>query len=353
VSAFRHAPTIAEAQASGRDSFGVLRLALALAVVFSHMGSVTTGDIAGEPLHASTGFSLGEHAVNGFFAVSGFLVAMSYERRGLKGYALARALRIAPALVACALFVALVIGAIMTTRSLTAYYADGQTWRFIAQTIFNFRSNAELPGVFQQNPFRFVIGTVWTLKYEIYCYIGLGLAGWLGLLQRRGLALAVGAMLFAAIMALDFFRPDAGKAVQTSLRLPFIFICGTVLYLWRDRVRLSWPLVAAGAILCGITLGAFPYKALMFLMEAYAALVFALGPGAGKLPEPKADLSYGAYLYGWPAQQSLHAAFPAVGAGLLLLPSVALTLALAALSWFLIEKPALNFKPGRPRSPPD
>ncbi|HRJ70247.1 MAG TPA: acyltransferase family protein, partial [Beijerinckiaceae bacterium] len=207
-------PTIAEAQARGADSFGVLRLLLALAVVFSHMGSVTTGDIAAEPLVRSTGFSLGEHAVNGFFAVSGFLVAMSYERRGLKAYALARALRIAPGLVAAALVCALGIGALMTTKALGAYLTDGGTWRFVGQTIFTFKSNAELPGVFQSNPFRFVIGTVWTLKYEIYCYIGLGLAGALGLLRRRDLVLAAGLALFVAIMALDVARPDAGKAVQ-------------------------------------------------------------------------------------------------------------------------------------------
>jgi peptidoglycan/LPS O-acetylase OafA/YrhL len=55
-------------------------------------------------------------------------------------------------------------------------------------------------------------------------------------------------------------------------------------------------------------------------------------------------LSYGTYLYGWPVQQALHATVPAVGPLALLAPSLALTLAVAALSWFAVEKPALALK---------
>ena len=35
-----------------------------------------------------------------------------------------------------------------------------------------FKSTLALPGVFEANPFRFPMGTVWTLKYEILCYRG-------------------------------------------------------------------------------------------------------------------------------------------------------------------------------------
>src|SRR5690606_23266723 len=65
------APTVSAAMA-GENNFTLLRLALAVAVVVSHSVSVTTGSVFDEPLAASTGFTLGEHAVNGFFAISGF-----------------------------------------------------------------------------------------------------------------------------------------------------------------------------------------------------------------------------------------------------------------------------------------
>ena len=71
----------------GRNGFTGLRLALALAVVVSHAFSVATGAAGDEPLARLTGYTLGEHAVNGFFAVSGFLVTMSCDRRGIRDYA--------------------------------------------------------------------------------------------------------------------------------------------------------------------------------------------------------------------------------------------------------------------------
>ena len=49
------------------NNFGLLRLLLAVAVVFSHGFSVATGRVEDEPLAASTGLTLGSHAVNAFF----------------------------------------------------------------------------------------------------------------------------------------------------------------------------------------------------------------------------------------------------------------------------------------------
>ncbi|WP_332692302.1 acyltransferase family protein, partial [Bosea sp. (in: a-proteobacteria)] len=92
--------SVADGLSARHNHFGLLRLLLALSVVVSHALSVTTGRVEDEPLWASTGFTLGEHAVNGFFAISGFLVTMSYEQRGWRDYVIARTLRIGPGLIA-------------------------------------------------------------------------------------------------------------------------------------------------------------------------------------------------------------------------------------------------------------
>ena len=338
------APCVAKALANPHNNFGLLRLVMAVAVVISHAFSVTDGRIDQEPWYATTGFTLGEHAVNGFFAISGFLVAMSFVRRGWRDYVIARALRIVPGLVGAVLVVALVLGAAMTRLPLGDYLASGALWRFIVQVLTTLKSAGALPGVFEVNPYPFAMGTVWTLKYEIYCYAGLVLAGVAGLLGQRRTALAALAALFAAIIALDWLAPDAGKAVQTSLRLPFLFATGSVIYLWRERVRLDWRIVAVLALATGLVAGTPLTKALLFLTEAYGVLVFALGPVTHRLPEPEADLSYGIYLYGWPIQQAVFAAMPATGAATQLGLSLVLTVVVAAASWFAIEKPALGLK---------
>lgn len=341
----RGAPTIAAAMERPYDNFALIRLALALAVVVSHAFSVTTGVVEDEPLTLLTGFTLGEHAVNGFFAVSGFLVTMSYDRRGWRDYVIARSLRIAPGFVVATLVVALVFGAALTRLPVAEYWRDPGLWRFITATLTTFKSSAPLPGVFEANPYRFPMGTVWTLKYEVLCYLGVLALGLSGLLRSRVIVLVLVAALFCAVAGLDALRPDAPKSVQTMLRLPLIFFLGGVLYLWRDRVRVSAFALASLVVITALLRDTFLYKALLFGAETYGVLWLALAPGLSHPAlDPKNDFSYGTYLYGWPAQQALHQLFPAAAALTLLGPSIALTLGVAAASWFGVERPALALK---------
>ncbi|WP_188610286.1 acyltransferase family protein [Chelatococcus reniformis] len=337
-------PTVTAAMAQPHNNFTVIRLALALAVVVSHSFSVVTGVVEDEPLVTSTGFTLGEHAVNGFFVVSGLLVTMSYDRRGWRDYVAARLLRIAPALIAGTLLVALILGAVMTSLSVGAYLGASETWRFIWRTLSSFKSNAALPGVFADNPFRFPMGTVWTLKYEVLCYAGVLALGLTGLLRSRAFAVALVAGLTLAVAGIDLFYPDAPKGLQTSLRLPLLFAAGGAIYRLGERLPLSIA-VAAALVLATIALrDTFLYHALLFLTEAYGIVWLALVPVSARLPEPAADLSYGTYLFGWPLQQSLHALLPAWSGLALLAPATAATLLVAALSWYVVEKPALGLK---------
>lgn len=338
------APTVAEALARPHNAFSALRLALALAVVVSHAFSVTTGHPSEEPLMRATGFALGEHAVNGFFAVSGFLVTMSFDRRGARDYVVARSLRILPGLVAATLVVALVLGAALSRLPAAAYYDAPALWRFIGCTLTSFKSNATLPGVFEANPYHSPLGTVWTLKYETLCYLGVLAAGLLGLLRRRGPALVLVGGLALTLVIVEAAKPDLSKGVETALRLPMIFAAGAALYLWRKRVRLSaWLLL--GLALAMLLKGTPLYRATLFLAESYAAIWIAFAPALARPAlDPPADLSYGVYLYGWPIQQALRALWPEASATGLLGPSIALALGVAALSWYLVEKPALSLK---------
>ena len=95
-----------------------------------------------------------------------------------------------------------------------------------------------------------------------------------------------------------------------------------------------------------VLLGPTPlYKAALYVGTAWGVLVLALAPLlTRRRTEPAADLSYGVYLYGWPVQQVFYALFPTAGAALVLWPALAATVAIALLSWHLVEKPALVLK---------
>ncbi|WP_449411204.1 acyltransferase family protein [Methylobacterium komagatae] len=341
----RGAPTIAEALSRGPNGFTGLRLLLALAVVVSHAFSVATGVATDEPLARTTGYTLGEHAVNGFFAVSGFLVTMSCDRRGIRDYLLARTLRILPGLVAATLIVSLILGGAMTRLGLGEYLSDPSLWSFVRNTLTSFKSNAALPGVFEDNPYRSPLGTVWTLKYEVLCYAGVVAAALCGLLRRRWVVALVCFALAVALSVQVALHGDAlPKGVETALRLPMIFSAGACLYLWRTSLRVSAPAMLCLGLALFVLARTPAYPALLFLASAYGSVWLALGPLASKLFDPSADLSYGIYLYGWPVQQTLHALWPTPSGLALLAPALIVTLPVAALSWYAVERPALALK---------
>jgi peptidoglycan/LPS O-acetylase OafA/YrhL len=339
--------TVAEAIRRPHDNFTLLRLALAVAVVVSHAASVGTGRHSDEPLYALTGYTLGEHGVNGFFAVSGFLVAMSWERRGgALPFAMARILRVYPGLIAATMVTAMLIGGAMTTMAVGGYLTAPATWKVIWQTVSIFKSASILPGVFEGNPLRWPMSTVWTLRYELICYGGLLVYGMLGGFRKPWIALAGAAGAASAIVVLGLMGPIP-KGPETSLRLPLIFACGTLVWLYRDRVPVSLGVVAAILVVLPISALVLPalYKPALFIGSAYVFLWIAMAPGlAHPALEPPGDISYGVYLYGWPVQQTLKALFPAVSGWTMLPVAIALTCLIAALSWIAVEKPALRLK---------
>jgi peptidoglycan/LPS O-acetylase OafA/YrhL len=329
------------------DNFTLLRLILALAVVVSHAFSVGTGRHVDEPLYALTGYTLGEHGVNGFFAVSGFLVAMSWDRRGgAIPFATARLLRVFPGLIVAVLVTGLGFGLLMTSLPKGQYLSDFRLWSFIWVTVTTFKSATILPGVFENNPLRWPISTVWTLRYELICYAGLLTYGVLGGFRHRIVALLLVALTALAIVFLAF-RGDIPKGQETALRLPLVFASGALIYLYRDKVSLSFAaIVSFVPLLTVVSYGAPPfYKPLLFIGTAYLMLFFAVAPGlSNPRLEPPGDISYGVYLYGWPVQQMLQALHPAVGPWQMLGPALVITCAIATLSWLVVEQPALGLK---------
>ena len=202
------------------------------------------------------------------------------------------------------------------------------------------RADFWLPGVFETLPHTSVNGSLWTLPIEGRLYLLLLLAGAVGMLRPwrylPAWALAVGG---AAVFA--WLKAPLPQHLSYLCWTVSFFITGTLVWLWRDRIRLDgrWvlPLVIA-AFLARDTLAFAPvYMATV----VYGALWLAFVP---RLPHIRRnDLSYGLYLYGWPMQQIAFLLGATTVLTNTLLASV-LAIACAALSWFLIERPTLDWK---------
>ena len=118
----------------------------------------------------------------------------------------------------------------------------------------------------------------------------------------------------------------------------------------RPRIRLAWPLLVALIGLAAAMRGTTYYHVAYFVAMSYATFFLAYVP---KLPRIRHhDISYGLYLYGWPAQQLVLHFVPGSGPLFNTFWATLLAGTLAALSWRFVERPALQWKRRLDRRPP-
>lgn len=349
--------TLASVENDRRNNFDFLRFLMATLVLFYHSYPLLLGAgghwVTGLERAASFG---GGMAVDFFFVISGFLVTQSWVRTpAAVPFLRKRILRIYPAFIGVSLFCALVVGP-LGAANVWDYVHHFHPVGFLAYMLL--LVGPYLPPVFLTLPFAGQVdGSFWTLRYEFECYL-LVLA--LGLLEptvrRVGVTLLLGiALLLTLLAALGHGAPLPDREWHLIgnpshwLRLILCFLSGMAFYQFRDRIR--YPPLPLALALGGVILGAaFGNWQTLALATCGTYLLF----WVAFYPIPRlsrfarhGDFSYGIYLYGYPIQQLLILYYaPHLNPLKLFCLAFLITLGLAALSWHLIEAPALRLKKG-------
>ena len=174
-----------------RDNcFDFLRFIFALNVVLGHLTVIALIP----ELHQYSGWFNTSLSVTGFFVISGFLIAQSYERSSLKSYFIKRARRLLPAYLFVIVSCALGLSA-LSELPVKEYFSSADFWEYMGANLsfMNFL-HPWLPGVFNSpliidnsvNP------ALWTLKVEIGFYLIIPLLMiWLRKSKRPWIALAI------------------------------------------------------------------------------------------------------------------------------------------------------------------
>lgn len=338
-------PTPLSTLSTGRDNnFNLIRFLAASLVIFTHafglMGETT------EPLQHVVGLSFGSLAVDVFFVTSGFLIAKSWLNRGdPTAFFFARFMRIYPALWVSVAICGLVLGPAFTNLPLADYLRHKDTLKFLFEnsTLLVSGTFKTLPGVFANQPSSDINAPLWTLPYELKMYIGLGVAGGLGLLARRGwvLGLVVGSFLAFAMAWIKVF--DASERLVDTLRFIYLFSSGTAFYLYRDRVSISWGrcLGLIVGLFVALILTTQPHERRLLLALICPPLVVSLAflpSGLLKTFNRVGDYSYGLYIFGMPVQQTIIAIYGKSSIATHFWFAYGAALLLAIISWHLVEQ---------------
>jgi peptidoglycan/LPS O-acetylase OafA/YrhL len=339
--------------AVGRDNnFTLLRFSAAMTVLFAHSVAVLGLPPDREFFHQRIGFSLGEMGLDMLFVTSGFLVTASLVgRQDLIAYLWARILRVYPGMWVMLVLTVFVLAPALTTLPRGDYYTSALTWEYFrkcATLIGGVRYS--LPGVFENVPLKNEFnGSLWTMPVEVRMYLYLA-AIWVAFAVMP--AARIKAMRFvvplsaAALLAVVLSGRLTGGAFNGANIRVFMFLYGSSLYLWRDRIPMS-PRLLVG-ILAALVVASFD-KTLFFVVyvACLAPLVLHLVyvPG-GKIRSFNdwGDYSYGVYIYAFPVQQTLALLFPAMSLAAMMASSAVVSVAIAIVSWKLIEERALGLK---------
>ncbi len=340
-------PSIGEVFDPARNALNSLRLYFALLVIVSH--SIVLGGYRSETLWGHG--TLGDIAVDAFFAISGFLIAASASRNSVLRYLWQRFLRIFPAFWVCLLVTAFLIapiGWVAGGRPLSSYWsAPAGPIHYVVVNWFLRMHAYGIAGTPRLAPYPNAWdGSLWTLVYEFYCYLMVALLAATTLLRRRGLVLILwGSSLAVAIGAaargIPTFEDEPGYDL---VRFVPIFFAGVVLWLYRDVIPDSRALFVVSVAL--FVVGTFLRNPEVLAGPPLAYLcVWASIHLPGKAIGSKYDVSYGTYIYGFIVAQVL-AVWHIYRWGYVpfTLLTVVITLAIAVISCIAIERPALRLK---------
>jgi peptidoglycan/LPS O-acetylase OafA/YrhL len=263
-------------------------------------------------------------------------------------------LRLVPGLFAMLVVTVLTLGAEFSILSFPRYISDPQTIKYFLGCLSIVSVKYELPGVFSTNPLQAVNGSLWTLRYELLCYVGVAAAGWIGLFKftnSRKVILILGVLLTSVVLiwldtkGYEQSNDKLGMLYELA-RLAMCFLLGSLYSEYEDRIPIKFA-VLLGILALMIFLIRTPlFAPVAIVATAYATFWLAFVPRGRwiRWTRTAPDYSYGIYIYAFPIQQVLISLMPDISPAANISLGFSFTLVFAAASWHLIEKPALSLK---------
>lgn len=334
-------------KASG-NNFDIIRFAFASLVILSHSFPLAAGTEVDEPLMRLSGgqMTLGAVAVDAFFIISGYLIAQSWVRKPrIRSYLSKRIRRIYPGFLVASILCAFVVaprfagpGAGSVTPAFALDFVLHALRLIFVQPFDSFPDNPG-PGA--------VNGSLWSIPFEFWCYVGLMTVGLLGVLERPAwLVAALAVLIVNAFVFAWFDLRIGGKFLGVVFGYPTFwarllpyFVAGMLFQALGPRIRLH----GRGALLALAVLAAgcaIPWALGVVLPVAGAYLILWLAHIPTRHVSRFAkhgDYSYGIYLYAFPIQQMLAHWSGTHSPWLLFAMAWPATLVAGALSWHLVE----------------
>ncbi|MEO7523338.1 MAG: acyltransferase, partial [Ferruginibacter sp.] len=321
------------------SNFDILRLVAALGVIVGHAYAIAPQPPLQDAVLSLLHFDYsGSLAVKFFFFLSGLLVTNSIiSKPDAFQFLLKRAFRIFPGLLICLVVSVFIIGPIFTKLSLAAYFSYPDTWKYLLHNFVLTEMIWSLPGVFAESKFG-LNGSLWTLPYEVLCYLYLSILYGLGMLKNK----IVANIFFALVLGVSFISPDYLPAFFSqnpeAHLLPGCFAIGCLFANNKNNVVISVSHLILVWLLFFLFKHSAGYQFLFYIALFYSSIFISSRAFVRNYLNLPFDASYGVYIYGFVIQQCIFHLFPDIGLHQHQILAAVIAMAAGILSWYLIEK---------------
>ena len=334
-----------------QNNFKLIRLVAALSVVVLHSKILISAALG---LSVTTDFHLLGLGLPSFFFLSGLLVAQSLEKSSSwRQFLWKRCLRLYPAACLSIVSSALILGPIVTSWDIKAYFQSPQVYKYLSGCSL-VRIYYLLPGVFENSVTgtRGINNSLWSLTLEWKLYAGLLIAWTVNFPFKRFLLFtlilcAAGGGYFFYDAVADITTKITGRHIHPFAYVKYVplFLIGVLCNVYKKTlvIRNYWALAIPVFFFISKQ---FHILGLTGLILIPAFVLFAASHGIQVLRKvtPTPDLSYGIYVFAFPIQQVVANYIRPESVLVMSFLSIAFVLPVAVLSWYGFEKRALQWK---------
>jgi peptidoglycan/LPS O-acetylase OafA/YrhL len=325
------------------NNLDLMRIVLASLVIVGHSPTLNgPGPFWVDPIGQFFPFTYsGALAVKVFFFISGLVVTNSFlNNRSPINFIISRFFRLMFPLLFLLLITVFVFGPLLTTLPINEYF-NSDPFKYIWNNL-TFSTDYTLPGMFANNFYANAVnGSLWTLLYEVACYVML--LGVLLLLSDKNkyyLNIPLVLILIDAFLPTRFIFHWLGDNPEGNL-LPASFAYGVFFAVNAEKIKMNLGIVI-GSFLVFYTFNHTNYAQIVFILACCNFIVYlAQNPFVLKL-KPKYDFSYGVYLWGFLIQQTTFHYLGHIYTGLHCLIALTVSILIALISAIFIEKPFIN-----------
>lgn len=326
------------------NNLTLIRTLLSSMVIYYHAYTITGDDPKQDLIRSLVGFvSSGGLSVAMFFFISGMLVCNSLMKsHNFIGYISSRFFRIFPGLFVMILLTVFLIGPLVTNLTFFDYFLNVKTYDYFVSNML-LDTRYELPGVFGDNHYaNSVNGSLWTLRWEVICYIFLLFAGLMGFLRNKFFATLACVVVILSVVTRQPWLTNTLGVNPAMLYLPMYFSVGCLFAIWKDVFFINSKVMFAFICASFILKDSIAFEYLFYLTVAISLITIA-GLKFVLMLKMKYDISYGIYIYGFMIQQTVAHYSSNFTHNINALLSLSICLVLGFLSYKYVELPAINF----------